>query len=106
MLDFYRRPSTWLEGNPRSSSKTFGQGRAQSQLSSTTSNDPETAVDNQSTAGRTTNGNGDRRSDRELRDLKVMFPEGQLSVVTGPTASGKTTLLMALLGEMTRRGKV
>ncbi|TFY73932.1 hypothetical protein EWM64_g10080 [Hericium alpestre] len=37
----------------------------------------------------------------ELRDISVMFPDGQLSVVTGPTASGKTALLMALLGELT-----
>ena len=29
----------------------------------------------------------------ELRDITVRFPEGQLSVVTGPTASGKTALL-------------
>ncbi|KAF9442979.1 multidrug resistance-associated ABC transporter [Macrolepiota fuliginosa MF-IS2] len=37
----------------------------------------------------------------ELRDLNIRFPEGELTVVTGPTASGKTALLMALLGEMT-----
>ncbi|TFY76782.1 hypothetical protein EWM64_g7230 [Hericium alpestre] len=37
----------------------------------------------------------------ELRDISVMFPDGKLSVVTGPTASGKTALLMALLGELT-----
>ncbi|EKM76533.1 hypothetical protein AGABI1DRAFT_122491 [Agaricus bisporus var. burnettii JB137-S8] len=37
----------------------------------------------------------------ELKDLNLRFPEGQLTVVTGPTASGKTALLMALLGEMT-----
>ncbi|KAF9255059.1 multidrug resistance-associated ABC transporter [Marasmius fiardii PR-910] len=37
----------------------------------------------------------------ELRDVTVMFPEGELTVVTGPTASGKTALLMAVLGEMT-----
>ncbi|KAJ6615389.1 multidrug resistance-associated ABC transporter [Mycena sp. CBHHK59/15] len=37
----------------------------------------------------------------ELRDISVLFPEGKLSVITGPTASGKTALLMALLGEMT-----
>ncbi|KAJ7624560.1 hypothetical protein FB45DRAFT_84390 [Roridomyces roridus] len=36
----------------------------------------------------------------ELKDISVMFPQGRLSVVTGPTASGKTALLMALLGEM------
>ncbi|KAF8626899.1 hypothetical protein AX15_004637 [Amanita polypyramis BW_CC] len=37
----------------------------------------------------------------ELRDINVRFPEGQMTVVTGPTASGKTALLMSLLGEMT-----
>ena len=29
----------------------------------------------------------------ELRDIIVWFPEGQLSAITGPTASGKTALL-------------
>ncbi|EGO28860.1 hypothetical protein SERLADRAFT_434751 [Serpula lacrymans var. lacrymans S7.9] len=37
----------------------------------------------------------------KLKDISVMFPDGKLTVVTGPTASGKTALLMALLGEMT-----
>ncbi|KAJ7035492.1 hypothetical protein C8F04DRAFT_1221175 [Mycena alexandri] len=37
----------------------------------------------------------------ELKDLSVLFPEGKLSVITGPTASGKTALLLALMGEMT-----
>ncbi|KAF7362389.1 hypothetical protein MVEN_00585800 [Mycena venus] len=37
----------------------------------------------------------------ELKDLSVVFPDGELTVVTGPTASGKTALLMAVLGEMT-----
>ena len=32
----------------------------------------------------------------ELRDIDVIFPEG-LTVVTGPTASGKTALLVCLL---------
>ncbi|KIJ91364.1 hypothetical protein K443DRAFT_686123 [Laccaria amethystina LaAM-08-1] len=40
----------------------------------------------------------------ELCDITVRFPEGQLSVVTGPSASGKTALLMALLGE--HQGKI
>jgi excinuclease UvrABC ATPase subunit len=30
----------------------------------------------------------------ELRDIDVMFPEGELTLVTGPTASGKTALLV------------
>ncbi|PFH46615.1 hypothetical protein AMATHDRAFT_154310 [Amanita thiersii Skay4041] len=37
----------------------------------------------------------------ELRDVNIRFPDGQLTLVTGPTASGKTALLMAVLGEMT-----
>ncbi len=42
---------------------------------------------------------GDHRF--QLQDVTIMFPDGQLTVVTGPTASGKTALLMALLGELT-----
>ncbi|KAL1696726.1 hypothetical protein GGG16DRAFT_43160 [Schizophyllum commune] len=37
----------------------------------------------------------------ELRNISVQFPEGKLTIVTGPTASGKTALLLAVLGEMT-----
>ncbi|KAI0357687.1 multidrug resistance-associated ABC transporter [Trametes cingulata] len=37
----------------------------------------------------------------ELKSISVIFPEGKLTVVTGPTGSGKTALLMALLGELT-----
>ncbi|EIN03587.1 multidrug resistance-associated ABC transporter [Punctularia strigosozonata HHB-11173 SS5] len=56
----------------------------------------DTAVDSASVNGQ----NGDHRF--ELKDIDVMFPDGALSVITGPTASGKTALLMALLGEMTQ----
>jgi ABC-type multidrug transport system fused ATPase/permease subunit len=31
----------------------------------------------------------------ELKDVNIMFPERQLTVVTGPTASGKTALLVS-----------
>ncbi|EPS42274.1 hypothetical protein H072_3753 [Dactylellina haptotyla CBS 200.50] len=37
----------------------------------------------------------------QLLNLNVEFVPGQLNVVAGPTGSGKTSLLMALLGEMT-----
>ncbi|CCG81763.1 ATP-dependent bile acid permease [Taphrina deformans PYCC 5710] len=37
----------------------------------------------------------------QVRDLNIEFPVGELSVISGPTGSGKTSLLMALLGEMT-----
>jgi ABC-type proline/glycine betaine transport system ATPase subunit len=32
----------------------------------------------------------------ELQDLTVMFPERKMSVIMGPTASGKTALLVRL----------
>ena len=37
----------------------------------------------------------------QVRDLNVDFPIGELTVISGPTGSGKTSILMALLGEMT-----
>jgi len=50
---------------------------------------------------RTDNDNGatlgpevEEESRFELRDIHVTFPEGQLSLITGPTASGKTALLV------------
>ncbi|QRW04429.1 ABC transporter [Ceratobasidium sp. AG-Ba] len=38
----------------------------------------------------------------ELRDMNVIFPEGVISLIFGPTGSGKSSLLSALLGEMDR----
>ena len=37
----------------------------------------------------------------QLQDLSIEFVPGQLNLVAGATGSGKTSLLMALLGEMT-----
>lgn len=37
----------------------------------------------------------------KMIDLDLKFKVGQLNVIIGPTGSGKTSLLMALLGEMT-----
>ena len=37
----------------------------------------------------------------KMIDLNVDFKVGKLNIVAGPTGSGKTSLLMALLGEMT-----
>ncbi|KAJ2057815.1 hypothetical protein GGI17_005430 [Coemansia sp. S146] len=36
-----------------------------------------------------------------LKDIDVRFPHGELSIVAGPTGSGKSSLLSALIGEMT-----
>ncbi|KAF1957257.1 hypothetical protein CC80DRAFT_547174 [Byssothecium circinans] len=38
----------------------------------------------------------------KLMDLDIKFKVGNLNVIVGPTGSGKTSLLMALLGEMTK----
>lgn len=38
--------------------------------------------------------------DFKLRDIDLAFLPGKLNVVIGPTGSGKTSLLLALLGEM------
>ncbi|KAL1919296.1 uncharacterized protein VTP21DRAFT_1989 [Calcarisporiella thermophila] len=36
----------------------------------------------------------------QLKNITVEFPVGELSLICGPTGSGKTSLLMALLGEL------
>ncbi len=54
----------------------------------TVSDETETVVEEQSNLVEDT----DHRF--ELRDVSVKFPEGELTVVTGPTASGKTALLV------------
>lgn len=43
----------------------------------------------------------DASSSFRLIDLNVRFAVGHLNVIAGPTGSGKTSLIMALLGEMT-----
>ncbi|SCZ87687.1 BZ3500_MvSof-1268-A1-R1_Chr2-2g05153 [Microbotryum saponariae] len=35
-----------------------------------------------------------------LKDLAIEFPKGKLTVISGPTGSGKTSMLLALLGEL------
>lgn len=43
----------------------------------------------------------------QMLDLSVRFKIGKINVIAGPTGSGKTSMLMGLLGEMTRvKGKV
>ncbi len=39
-------------------------------------------------------------SDFRLRDISVDFPAGRLSLIIGPTGSGKSSMLAAILGEM------
>lgn len=50
---------------------------------------------------------GDISSAFRLMDMDIKFEIGKLNIIAGPTGSGKTSLLMALLGEMTLiEGKV
>lgn len=34
----------------------------------------------------------------QLSEINVVFPKGKMSLIVGPTASGKTALCLALLG--------
>ncbi|KAJ2074210.1 hypothetical protein GGI16_008731, partial [Coemansia sp. S142-1] len=50
---------------------------------------------------------GDVLAKFALKDIDVQFPHGMLSIVAGPTGSGKSSLLSALIGEMTlTRGRI
>ena len=46
-----------------------------------------------------TNGSQGNDADHrfELRDISLILPEGQLTVITGPTASGKSALLVSAI---------
>ena len=74
-----------------------GKESAQNKLPSPTSSTSEatdkasTVVDNLSE--RSIEERGDRVF--ELRDMTIRFPEGELTVITGPTTSGKTALLVS-----------
>ncbi|KAI8865588.1 hypothetical protein GQ42DRAFT_129301, partial [Ramicandelaber brevisporus] len=56
------------------------------------------AATNSKTAGR-----GKARHFR-LRNINLAFPAGKLSIIGGPTGCGKTSVLLALLGEMRHTG--
>jgi ABC-type multidrug transport system fused ATPase/permease subunit len=47
-------------------------------------------------------GGGAETDDFKMIDIDMRFRIGELNVIVGPTGSGKTSLLMALLGEMSK----
>ncbi|KAK9471309.1 P-loop containing nucleoside triphosphate hydrolase protein [Dipodascopsis tothii] len=49
-------------------------------------------------------GSGESAAEFQLRGLSVAFQVGRLNLVVGPTGCGKTSMLLALLGEMTLLG--
>ena len=65
--------------------------RPVSQATTTVEDDGTAVADSSSEVSATEAG----RRAFELRNLSVKFPEGKLTVVTGPTASGKTALLVS-----------
>ena len=69
--------------------KELGQNESSSSLSIASVTDgASTVIDSESIGDR-----GDHIF--ELRNVTIRFPEGMLTVVTGPTASGKTALLVS-----------
>ena len=69
--------------------KELGQNESSSSLSiASVTDEASTVIDSESIGDR-----GDHIF--ELRNVTIRFPEGMLTVVTGPTASGKTALLVS-----------
>lgn len=81
------RVSDFLEEDETSKYEQLGQKR--------TENSPLIGFENASFSW-----NSSSDADFKLRDLNIAFKPGKLNVIIGPTGAGKTSLLMALLGEM------
>lgn len=64
--------------------------------SSTTIPNDITSTSASASADASTDADAENAKERrfELRDINVVFPEGKMTVITGPTASGKTALLV------------
>jgi hypothetical protein len=60
----------------------------------TPANSAPESDDNDTTVERSAYSDGGAEDTFELKDINVMFPSGKLSVISGPTASGKTALLV------------
>lgn len=66
-------------------------GKSHANESRRPSDETDTAVDAESLSGRP----GIEDHKFELQDISVRFPEGELTLITGPTASGKSALLVS-----------
>ena len=90
----------WNEVEPEKAANSNGAGHIQSPTDTASTSDTIVTHDTASIA-ESEAGSVALDHHFELRDISVKFPDGKLTLVTGPTASGKTALLMAVLGEMT-----
>lgn len=77
------------EENSKANGKTKATSKNHSPAASSAETDTATAVDTESVHS----SSEDHKF--ELKNISVRFPEGELSVITGPTASGKTALLVS-----------
>ena len=66
--------------------------------------DPVIGFDNATLTWGGKDAQGENHAAFRMIDMNVHFLVGRLNIVVGPTGSGKTSLLMALLGEMTLIG--
>ncbi|KAJ2841163.1 hypothetical protein J3B02_006020, partial [Coemansia erecta] len=76
---------------PEQPDQLDGSGEQTSLLSS-----PQSVANNYSSSDSDNGG-----SNFALRNISVQFPIGRLSLIAGPTGSGKSSLLSALIGDMT-----
>ncbi|KAJ2091802.1 hypothetical protein IW138_001491, partial [Coemansia sp. RSA 986] len=59
-----------------------------------------TQVESSTNSQLVSSGDQDKRVAFSLKSIDVQFPLGGLSIIAGPTGSGKTSLLSALIGDM------
>lgn len=65
-----------------------------------TANSPVIGFEHATFSWESSNALATSKTDFKLRDLDISFKVGELNLIVGPTGSGKTSLLLALLGEM------
>lgn len=63
-------------------------------------NSPDIGFEKATFSWKSSDSNNISKNDFKLRDLDISFKVGELNVIVGPTGAGKSSLLLALLGEM------
>ncbi|KAJ1725528.1 Transporter of the ATP-binding cassette (ABC) [Coemansia erecta] len=102
-IGFVNASFSWKSAASATSAVTTAVASTENLSKAYSETDPLLSADSgQNTAARpsTSGSNDDHSSGFELQGLTVSFPVGKLSIIAGPTGCGKTSLLMALLGEM------
>ncbi|KAJ2654577.1 hypothetical protein IWW48_006018 [Coemansia sp. RSA 1200] len=109
LLDATNNPSASYDSASVSSTEASPCGSSGAAENGCTATATATAVDGRAGGGKMLatslsplqkNG-GKRTAQFALTDISLRFPVGGLSIIAGPTGSGKSSLLAALIGEMT-----